>query len=197
MIIVRIPLSTKIFTISNVLTVMRIVCAPIIVAALWARWWRASFLLFILAAGTDLLDGYLARLLNEPTVLGTYLDPLADKILVSSCFSTLWLIQFPSLPIPWWFVGVVLGRELLLILGGIYLVRRGVGAAVRPSRGGKVTMAGYSLLIVWIFACYFGDWQPVRTYYCVLMIVTTLSLYSLGGYCRRAWRALSDLRIKN
>ena len=68
-------------TISNVLTVLRILLVPVIVVGISHHLWSFVFVLFLVAGLTDMLDGYLARWLNEQTTLGACLDPIADKIL--------------------------------------------------------------------------------------------------------------------
>lgn len=180
-------LLARIYTIPNLLTFSRLLAAPVMVYALSHKQWVLSALLFVAAAVSDTLDGYLARKFNEPTILGTYLDPLADKVFFTSCFFTLWFVQFPSLPIPWWFVGVVVTREVLLLCGAVYVVLRAPRIPVEPTQGGKLTTVGYCLLIGWTFLCYFFDWMPLKTFNVVLVCVTALSLFSFAQY---VWRAI-------
>jgi cardiolipin synthase len=76
-------------TAPNLLTLMRICLAPILVAAVWEGRFALGFGLFIAAGLTDALDGMLARLLKQRTMLGQYLDPVADKLLLSTLFLVL------------------------------------------------------------------------------------------------------------
>ena len=184
-------LLSRIYTISNVLTFSRLLASPLMVYTLSHKQWLMSAILFVGAAVSDTLDGYLARKFNEPTILGTYLDPLADKVFFTSCFFTLWFVQFPSLPIPYWFVGVVVTREVLLLFGALYALLRAPRIPVEPTQGGKLTTVGYCLLIGWTFLCYFFGWMPIKTFNVVLICVTALSLFSFAQYVGRAIRLLS------
>jgi len=76
-------------TVPNLLTLMRICLAPFLVAALLEQKFLLSFALFVAAGLTDALDGTLARVLRQRTVLGQYLDPVADKLLLSTIFLVL------------------------------------------------------------------------------------------------------------
>jgi cardiolipin synthase len=76
-------------TAPNLLTLMRICLAPILVAAIWEGHFTLSFGLFLGAGLTDALDGTLARVLKQRTMLGQYLDPVADKLLLSTLFLVL------------------------------------------------------------------------------------------------------------
>lgn len=73
----------------NLLTVSRICIAPFLVSAIFERRFHLSFILFVIAGLTDALDGFLARLLKQRSVLGQYLDPVADKLLLSTLFLVL------------------------------------------------------------------------------------------------------------
>jgi len=186
-----IRLSKKIFTISNLLSLSRIAMAPFIVMGLVSGRIFLVLGLFVLASLTDLLDGYFARLFNEPTVLGTYLDPLADKVLLLSCFGTLAVIHFPSLPLPWWFIVLVFARETVIVVGAVALLFRKPRTLVTPTRGGKLTTVGYMILIMWIIICRIFLWMPLKTFYFVLTGVTILALFSLAEY---VWRGVQWLR---
>src|SRR5690349_20790870 len=100
----RLPEAEKRITIPTLFTILRIVLVPIIVGAMVAGWWGCAFLFFVVACLTDVIDGLLARLLNEKTLFGAFLDPIADKLLLISCFFTLAFVTTPLFLIPRWFV---------------------------------------------------------------------------------------------
>jgi cardiolipin synthase len=76
-------------TVPNLLTLLRVVLAPFLVAAVLDRRFEVAFALFVMAACTDAMDGLLARWLRQRTTLGQYLDPVADKLLIGSLFLAL------------------------------------------------------------------------------------------------------------
>ena len=117
----RLPAHEKKITISTLFTLARIAITPLIVIAMVFQQWGAAFILFVCAALTDIIDGHLARLCDEKTFLGACLDPIADKILILSCFFMLAFVQSPLFTIPLWFVLLVLIKELVLIGGAIAL----------------------------------------------------------------------------
>lgn len=117
----------------NLLTLMRICMAPFLVAAILEGHFLLSFVLFLAAGLTDALDGLLARLLKQRSVLGQYLDPVADKLLLS----TLFLVLFYKGLLPGTVTALVFGRDV-----GILLVSAILYAAVgrrefHPSIFGK------------------------------------------------------------
>ena len=117
----------------NLLTLMRICLAPFLVAAILEGHFLLSFILFVAAGLTDALDGLLARLLKQRSMLGQYLDPVADKLLLS----TLFLVLFYKGLIPGTVTALVFGRDV-----GILLVAAILYAAVgrrefHPSIFGK------------------------------------------------------------
>jgi cardiolipin synthase (CMP-forming) len=117
----------------NLLTLMRICLAPFLVAAILEGQYRLGFILFVAAGLTDLLDGALARLLKQRSMLGAYLDPVADKLLLSTIF--LVLLHKGLMPVT--VTVLVFGRDV-----GILLVAALLYAAVgrrefHPSIFGK------------------------------------------------------------
>jgi cardiolipin synthase (CMP-forming) len=130
--------SMRIFTISNLLTASRLVLTPFIVAALLKHLWGLALVLFFLAGVSDLLDGFIARLFNEPTWLGSVLDPIADKFLVvSSLFA--FFLSSPKILLPTWFVVIIASRETILLLGGAFLFFTRRSFQIRPNFFGKTT----------------------------------------------------------
>ena len=120
-------------TAPNLLTLLRICLAPFLVAAILERHFAVSFGLFVAAGLTDALDGLLARLLKQRSMLGEYLDPVADKLLLS----TLFLVLMHMSLIPVTVTVLVFGRDvgILVVAAILYAVtgRREFG----PSLLGK------------------------------------------------------------
>ena len=112
----RNPLSTA----PNLLTVFRICLAPFLVAAILENRFEVGFVLFVVAGLTDALDGLLARVLKQRTVLGQYLDPIADKLLLS----TLFLVLMYKGLMPITLTVLVFGRDvgILLVAAVLYTV---------------------------------------------------------------------------
>jgi len=170
------------FTISNFLTFLRILLSPALVAGIYFKYWQLTFALFIAVAFTDVLDGYIARWLDEKTNLGAFLDPIADKIFLLSVFSSLAFLDSPFFHIPTWFVFLILCRELIILLGTYFLIKTNVKVEVNPTIWGKLTTFFQIIFISWIFVCYFLGRLPCKTYYSLLGFVTFFSLLSLFQY---------------
>lgn len=198
----------------NWLTVGRIIATPLIavlpfVPTAGAR--LAAFLLFLIAAVSDWLDGYLARTRRQETNLGRMLDPLADKLLLVGTFVPMYFLahQFPfmtPLPppfsrvvLPWWVVAIVLGREVTMTWFRQFASRRGVVIeAIWPAKWKT------GIQLVWQGAAYFWfwlatlqttrHWPPERWHKTSLLVGTvstlmmviavSLTLYSLYIYMR-------------
>src|SRR5437868_5339021 len=143
-------------TLSNGLTFARLILDAIVVLSLFRQWWVLAFALFVVAAATDLLDGYVARAFDQQTHLGTILDPLADKCLLVASFGALAFFHSPFFHVPYWFFLIVACREALILLGSIILLRWYKGAHVQPMLWGKLTTFLQILFIMWVFVCYFA-----------------------------------------
>ena len=95
----------------NLFTLLRLALAPVVaVDIVHSRWTRALIVLFI-AGLTDGIDGFLARRLGQPTRVGAYFDPIADKILLVAIYVALGMVR----AIPLWMVALVFGRDLLIL----------------------------------------------------------------------------------
>src|SRR2546425_4951265 len=102
----------SVLNVPNLLTVPRLVLAVVFFAFLAAHWFKTSFVLFVVAASTDWLDGYLARRRGETTTLGRILDPFVDKVIVLGAF--IFLLPIADSAVMAWMVTVVVARELLV-----------------------------------------------------------------------------------
>jgi cardiolipin synthase (CMP-forming) len=105
--------STKMLNLPNLLTLIRILTIPFFLVYLAYHRYGEALIVFIIGGVTDFLDGLAARLMNQQTALGAYLDPVADKLLVFTSFVMLGLIG----GIPIWFTVAVVSRDVVLILG--------------------------------------------------------------------------------
>ena len=112
--------TNRIFTLPNVISFIRLCMVPVYMVLLLNGYDLLATFMFALAAGTDWIDGQLARRTNCVSKLGQLLDPAVDRILMSCGVIGLMLVG--RLPI--WIVVVVLGRDLMLLVGGAYLLKR-------------------------------------------------------------------------
>ncbi len=171
-------------TIPTMLTLLRIVLVPGIVAAMVMHYWGLAFLLFLAASVTDFLDGNLARMWGQKTFLGACLDPIADKLLLISFFFTLFFIETPLFSVPWWFVLLVVLKESIVIFGAFFILISGRQLDVRPTWLGKSTTVVQMAFIIWLFACYYFQWVPVKTYYTMLAGMLLMIGLSFVQYIR-------------
>jgi cardiolipin synthase len=121
----------------NLLTLIRIILVPVIVILLIQRSFVKALIVFIVAALSDALDGFLARVLNQQTALGAYLDPIADKALLASSFVTLSVLHV----IPGWLAVIVISRDVIILLGISVLSIMSISVKILPTFISKITTA--------------------------------------------------------
>jgi CDP-diacylglycerol--glycerol-3-phosphate 3-phosphatidyltransferase len=185
----------------NSLTLIRIFLVPLVVVILispparmqswagqtWAFWGTS---LFLAAALTDLLDGYLARRRKQVTTLGRLLDPIADKLLISSALIS--LVQIGLAPA--WMVTIIIGREFAV--SGLRSIAASEGFSIEVSTVGKGKMV---LQVAAITGLILGAAQPgwiTQTAKVLLWAVVISALVSMVQYFVEFWSKL-DSNIKN
>ena len=206
----------------NALSAGRIVVTPLIAALPFFDSWTlrlAAFVLFLIAAITDYVDGMLARSRKEETDLGRLLDPLADKALLLGTFVPMYLLAtafpfvtpFGNVGLPLWVVLVVLGRELFMTIFRQVAKRRGIViAAIGPAKW----KTGFQL--IWQGSAYFWFWAATLaatkgwsnalwrgfavfngTVGTIVMIAAViLTVYSLALYLRSFGNVFATASIK-
>jgi len=131
-----------VLTYANQLTILRMAFVPCFVLLLIYGYPKSATVLFLIAAFTDGLDGLLARKLQQKTVLGSFLDPMADKILLTAAFVTL---TVPSLPlvlhIPTWLTILTISRDVLIAVSALIIHLQTHHSQFPPSLLGKCTTA--------------------------------------------------------
>jgi len=174
-------------SISNYLTLLRIFLVPLLVAVLLTGRSEQDLLtlnarilalvIFAVAAFTDVLDGYLARLRNEVTRLGRLLDPIADKLLISAAFVS--LVQLGLAPA--WIVVIILGREFAV--SGLRLIAATEGFQIEVSGFGKYKMIAQVIAVGFLIL----SRQTYIFGLAFLYIVMALSIISMIGYIGKFW----------
>jgi cardiolipin synthase (CMP-forming) len=171
-------MNNRVLTVPNQLTFLRLAFLPLFIIAI--QYDRYAWALGILVAGglSDALDGWLARELNQKTALGAYLDPIADKLLMSSSYFVLALKG----KIAWWLAILVLGRDVLLLIACAVILLTVGYRPFPPSIWGKLTTGAEILLIVLVLIM--AVWEGtglmfVREIcgYCVAALVFTSGLH--------------------
>lgn len=130
-----------IFNLPNQLTSLRLLLSVVMFAFITWDYYLTSFVMFIIAAGTDWLDGYYARKYSQVTTLGRILDPFADKVIV--CGTFIFLVADPNMRdvvggLRAWMVVVIVGRELLVTALRSFIEDRGADFSAKMS--GKLKM---------------------------------------------------------
>ncbi len=120
--------------IPNLLTLLRIAAVPVLILMLKDEAYAFALVLFVLAGLSDGLDGYIAKRYHYETRLGAILDPVADKLLLVSCFVMLSLLG----KIPFWLMVIIAFRDLLIVGGYLMLVILDGTVAMRPSVVSKI-----------------------------------------------------------
>ncbi len=155
--------------IPNILSLFRLlVTAFFILLAAHGRY-RLALALFVLQALSDLLDGFLARKMGAKTNLGSFLDPLADKVMLAASY----IVLYYRTIIPLWLVVMVLVRDLVISLGFLILVKRGLQTVPVPSFVSKITTVLQMLTIVYVL------WSVGRRFdlffFCATALFTAVS----------------------
>jgi CDP-diacylglycerol--glycerol-3-phosphate 3-phosphatidyltransferase len=143
--------SNEIWNLPNALTLLRIFLVPFLVVVLLTKFTAREYVglaIFLVAAITDFLDGWVARRRNQTTRLGALLDPIADKLLMSSAFIS--LVEMDPHHVPAWMVVIIIGREFAVSGLRSIAAQQGVTIAASPLGKGKMVsqVIAISLLIL-------------------------------------------------
>src|SRR5271163_842835 len=134
----------RILTVPNQLTFLRFVFLPFFIIAIEYDRYALALGILVAAGLTDALDGLLARELNQRTPLGAYLDPIADKLLMSSSY----LVLAQKGKIGWWLAIMVLGRDVLIVIACALSLAAESSMTFPPSIRGKAATTVEILLVL-------------------------------------------------
>jgi cardiolipin synthase (CMP-forming) len=180
----------QLWTIPNIITYFRLFCIPFFIwctvdRATYISWGDYSFpiigmIIMVVAATSDLFDGMIARKFNQATAIGAALDPIADKLMHISALLSLTIIGF----VHWGFVIALILKELLMIIGGIFLVK--YSQPIKANYVGKVASA---LLSFGVFMSFFHEFFRDKAFYSdwiVIGISLIITYVAFAGYLKQA-----------
>src|SRR5882724_5434707 len=173
-------------TIPNLVTLIRLVLAPFVAMAILNSAYPLAIGLFFTAGITDIIDGALARKMEDTSRFGAYLDPIADKILLSVIYLALALVH----DIPWWMLGVVFGRDLLILGMAAYGLLFTSIRKFPPSVWGKISTFFQISAALMVMCSRAGLPAPVKL---AILLMLAATLWSGVHY---AWRGIVLLRAK-
>lgn len=160
----------------NLLTLLRLIFVPFVVVAIQQQKYAWALAIFVIAGITDGLDGLLARLLKQKTTLGQYLDPIADKLLLSTMFLMLSIAHI----IRWPVTIMVFSRDIIILIVCTLLYATGTMKTFRPTWFGKANTAvqilSVPLALIYQIAPY--DWARLGKRW---SIYATMALTTISG----------------
>jgi len=192
------PLNT-----ANTITLFRVLCVPFFIALLIRH--RQIFLatpqadtldlyryaalgIFVIATISDALDGFIARQFHQRTLLGTWLDPLADKLLLTAAVVMLSMRIGLPFQMPFWFPIIVISRDVILLFGSIIIFMLRGHVEVRPTIAGNLTTTAQMAVMLAVLAA-----LPQRMILGLTLCAALLTVISGAQYVLRGMHQVSDL----
>jgi cardiolipin synthase len=160
--------------IPNFLTILRILLVPVFINLLIYGYHISALIVFLLAGLTDGLDGFIARISNKKTTLGTYLDPMADKLLLAAGFITLTKLHL----VPVWLTIIILSRDAILLIGTLMIHLIHEAFNISPTIIGKGTTLFQLVYIVSVLVSI--ETEKVSYILPPLALITTILTISSG-----------------
>ncbi len=183
--------NNDITSLPNILTLLRIGLIPVFILTFYLPFWAnvVTAAIFALAAITDWLDGYLARKLGQISALGTFLDPVADKLMVA--VALVLLVQahpFALFAVP---AAIIVGREIAISALREWMAELGKRTSVAVSFVGKLkTILQMLAILLLLYHEPIGSFPTKQVGFVLLYIAAALTLWSMVIYLRAAWPGL-------
>jgi cardiolipin synthase len=187
------PVSSRIVTIPNILSLFRLLLIPVFLVLLVLGHLGWALLLIAVSAVTDFVDGYVARHFNQISRLGQLLDPAADRLFI---LATLLGLAYVGV-LPWWLVAVIVARDLLLLVLGVVLANHRFGPLPVHHLGKMGTFAILFAMPVLLTAAAFPDLAAVALPLGWAAAIWGVFLYWWAGvaYILQASRMIHEVRV--
>jgi cardiolipin synthase len=179
----------RIWTVPNQITFLRLGFLPIFLILIAYERYPWALLVLVVSGLSDGIDGLLARSLNQRSALGAYLDPIADKLLLSSSFI---ILAFKK-QLAWWLTILVLSRDVLILMVAIVILLVSGYRPFPPSIYGKLTTAAEIVLVfLVVLGAAYPQYRLDRLNHIFIYAVTALSIISGFHYSFSTARRLSS-----
>jgi cardiolipin synthase len=187
------PVSSRIVTIPNILSLLRLLLIPVFLVLLVFGHFGWALLLIAVSAITDFVDGYVARHFNQVSRLGQLLDPAVDRLFILSTLLGLGWVGV----LPWWLVGVIVARDVLLLILGVVLANHRFGPLPVHHLGKMGTFAILFAMPVLLLAAAFPDAAPAALPLGWAAALWGVFLYWWAGvaYILQAARMIREVRV--
>ncbi len=174
-------------TIPNIVTAARIIMAPIFIIFLINDQLTSALIVFLVCVASDGVDGMIARLFNQKSKLGSYLDPLADKLLLVTAFVVLAVREY----LPAWLTVMVISRDVLILLGVLVLILNGFNVNIKPTVLSKLNTCFQFTTVIAVLSKAFLPFPGA--FYSVLFYTTAILTVSSGlDYMRYGFRIVGE-----
>jgi len=179
----------RIWTFPNQITLLRLGFLPLFLILIVYEHYRWALLILVLAGLSDGIDGLLARKLNQKSAIGAYLDPIADKLLLSSSF----VILAMEKKIAWWLTIMILSRDILLLVVAAVIILISGYRPFPPSRLGKATTF-FQIILVFaaVLAAAYANPMVIEMNRLLAYVVAALTVISGFDYSFTTARRLSS-----
>jgi cardiolipin synthase len=167
----------RVWTVPNQITLLRLGFLPFFLILISYEQYKWALLILVVAGLTDGIDGLLARKLNQKSALGAYLDPIADKLLLSSSFVILAMAK----KVAWWLTIMVLSRDVLLLIVAAVIILISGYRPFPPSLYGKLTtffQIFFVFTVVLAAAWPYPHWEEVNR----VLIYTVAAFTTVSGF---------------
>ena len=178
-------------TVPNLITTIRIILAPVFIIYLINDQFLSALIVFVICTLSDGLDGMVARLFNQKSWLGAYLDPLADKILLVAAFIALSIRGY----LPPWLGVMVIARDVLIMLGVLVLFLNSLAFSIRPSILSKANTILQFVTVLLVLSKGYMSISP--EFYLYVYYATALLTISSGLHYIYAWFHMIGDEIQN
>jgi cardiolipin synthase len=175
-------------SIPNIITLVRILCVPVVVWAITGGEMLIAFVLFLAAGLSDAVDGYLAKRYNMSSELGAYLDPIADKALIVSIYVSLGIAE----AIPRWLVILVVSRDILIVGAFILAWVIEKPMIVKPHPVSKLNTVAQIVFACLVLASLGFKFDPGVLLPLLMTLVAVLTLLSIAFYVAEWVRHVSN-----
>lgn len=170
--------NTRAINLPNIISIFRFFITFYFIYAVYQGRLRLALYLFLIQGISDLLDGFIARVMGRKTELGAYLDPIADKTMLVAAFVMLYIVGI----IPLWLTALVLGRDIVIAVGYLILYCYARDVKPRPSIFGKITTVLQIVTILYALWSWSGGDSVMQGYNLLFFTATALATIISGAH---------------